>query len=129
MYKKIKSYEDACKAIGIDPEHLPEVSNLPEDLAQYIVDCYRLAVVNQAINGKWRADYGNHDQRKFYPWFSIEEDYVPGSGGGFSFLVSHFDLADTRVGARLAYETREQADYAGKTFADLYEKVYLIPQS
>ncbi len=129
MYTNIKTFEDACNAVGINPEHLPEVGNLPQDLGEYIVNMYKLSVINQAINGQWRADYGNHDQLEWFPWFKIKKNHVSGSAGGFSFFDCSYALTLTSVGARLAYETEEQAEYAGKTFTDLYEKVYLIPNA
>lgn len=127
MYTNIKTFEDACQAIGVNPEHLPEVGNLPKDLDEYIVTSYKLAIINQAINGEWRANYGNHNQKKWFPWFSIKKGHASGSAGGFSFFVCFYVYSHTFVGARLAYETEAQAAYAGKTFTDLYEKVFLIP--
>lgn len=129
MYTNIKTFEDACKAIGVNPEHLPEVGNLPSDLGEYIVNMYKLSIINQAINGEWRANFGDWDQEKWFPWFRIKEGHVSGSAGGFSFVACHDVFTGTDVGARLAYETEEQAEYAGRTFTDLYEKVFLIPNA
>ncbi|MNT87657.1 hypothetical protein D3C72_2281040 [compost metagenome] len=52
MYQNIKSYEDACAVKGIDPVgSLPIVTGVPEDLREFIINTYKLAIVNQAING------------------------------------------------------------------------------
>lgn len=127
-YTQIKSFEDACTATGINPQALPDVSMLPTDVGEYLLSIYKLSVIAKAINGDWVADFGNHDQRKYYPWFYSEEGYKPGSGGGFSCDVHDYALTLTSVGARLSFETWEKAKYAGRTFIDLYEKALLIPQ-
>ncbi|MFA6057256.1 MAG: hypothetical protein WC756_03580 [Taibaiella sp.] len=123
-FKNIKSFEDACKVNNEDPTCLPDVSMLSKEDGEFLINIFKLTKIVKAINGTWVPDYGNHDQRKYFLWFEIEEDYVPGSGGGFSFC----GCADafSTVGARLVFETREQAEYAAEQFLDLYKKVHLI---
>lgn len=125
-YTEIKSFEDACKVHGIDPSILPDVTALQQGMGDYIVNSYKLAVIVAAINDGWVPDYSNYNQRKWYPWFWCENGYKPGSGSGFSFVVSVCYFTDSRVGARLVFESEEKCEYTAKTFLDLYEKVHMI---
>lgn len=38
--KKIKTFEDACKALGLNPAVLPDVSALPEKDRKHVVAHY-----------------------------------------------------------------------------------------
>lgn len=122
----IKSFEDACKARNIDPTVLPDVSLLSKEHGEYLVNMYKLAIIVEAINGDWVADFGDHDQRKYFPWFYVEEGHVPGSASGFSYLGYAYAYARTRVGSRLCFSSSDSARHAGEQFRELYEKVHLI---
>lgn len=127
-FTEIKSFDDACKATGTNPEAMPDVSMLTPDMGEFITATYQLAIIAKAINGNWVPDFGNHNQRKYYPWFYCEEGHKPGSGGGFSYFVRVYVNARTLVEARLSFETWEKAKHAGETFIVLYEKAFLLPQ-
>jgi hypothetical protein len=109
-YRDIKTFEDACLAVGIewiDPE------SLPDDVVAYM----KLRIICQALNGgKW-MDYSDTDETKYYPWFNAS-----GSGVGFSFNVYFNDRSGSTVGSRLVFESREMAKYAGNQFLDIYNQ-------
>ncbi len=125
-YKEIKTIEDAFKARNIDPEKMPDVYMIYNEYGEYLTNMYKLLIVVEAINDGWVADFSNGDQRKYFPYFYIEPGYVAGSGGGFSCGGYDFDCSVSDVGARLSFESWEKAEYAGKQFAELYEKLHLI---
>ena len=122
MKPQIKTFEDACKATGRNPEMLPDVSMLPEADRQYIIDKYKLIVIAEALNNGWKADFTDHNQVKYWPWFYQEEG--SGSASGFSYGYV-FAYSSTYVGARLCFKSRELAEYAGKQFIDLYRSVMI----
>lgn len=113
-YKDIRTFEDACLSIGIDPKQFhSENKNLTEDTYAY----EQLKVISKALNGGEHMDYSDEDEYKYYPWFN-----ALGSSSGFSFIDYVYDYTVSYVGSRLTYKSREIAEYAGKTFLDIYNK-------
>jgi hypothetical protein len=121
MYTEIKTFEDACKAINVEPTIIPDFSLFPESDRQAMIDHAKLVIIAKAINGDWIPDWKNWGQYKYYSWFEMGSP----SGGGFSF--DGFDGWDalSSVGSRLCFETREQAKYVGKQFEDLYKSYFV----
>ena len=121
MYTEIKTFEDACKAINVEPTIIPDFSLFPEADRQAMIDHAKLVIIAKAINGDWVPDWKDWDQYKYYPWFEMGSP----SGGGFSYDgYDHWDTG-SRVGSRLCFETREKAKYAGKQFEDLYKSYFV----
>lgn len=114
----IKTFEEACQALGLDPQAVPVVTGLPEKHQNAIVAHYKLVIVAEALNEGWQPDWINWSEYKYYPWFEIE-------GDGFSYVTYYDWFTNTGVGSRLCYRTSELALYAAKQFEDLY-KAYLI---
>ncbi len=120
-YKSIKSFEDACVKLGIDPTALPELSMIPEDLRKPILNAYRLMIIYKAINNGWIPDWSNISQWKYYPWFRV-------LSSGFGFSGSYFNYAypGTHVGSRLCTDTSDKADYIAEQFKQEYIDYMLI---
>lgn len=102
--KKIKTFEDACKKLGKDPN------------AEY-TSSQKIDIITEAIVGKWKADYSNGNQWKLRPWFIYDKVL-----SAFRFDSSDYVLtvAGAGSGVRRVFETEEQSDYAGKTFIKEY---------
>jgi len=122
---KIKTFEEACAALGISTA-LPEVSMLPEAEQKAIVAHYKLTVIAKALNEGWKPDWSNDDEYKYYPWFDVEEDAAKPSGFGLSYGGYVGTDLYTFIGSRLCFKSRELAKYAGEQFTDLYEEYFLI---
>ena len=122
-YRTIQSFEDACKKVGVDPTALPDVSMIPEDLRESIVNMYKLYIIYKAINNGWEPDWGNSKGLKCWPWFLVRSS---GSGFGFSFTCYEYDYPGTGVGSRLCTDTVEKAKYIGKQFESEYKAIFLI---
>lgn len=120
MHTDIKTFEDACKVRGIDPNNLPDFSMIPEQHRQALTDHYKLVIIAEALNEGWKPDWNNDDEYKYYPWFDMEN--------GFVFLVSDFSDPTSCVGSRLCYRSREIAEYAGKQFEGLYKSYFQLSQ-
>ena len=114
-FRTIKTFEDACAKLGIDPKNLPDLSLLSEDCLESIIAYYKLIVIYKAINDGWTPDWGNARQWKYYPYF-----WVLSSGFGFS--GSHCGGADTDsiCSSRLCTNTSEKAMYIAKQFEKEY---------
>lgn len=119
--KKIKTFEDACKALGLDPSKLPDVSALPEKHMNSIIAYFKLVIIAEALNQGWEPDWSDEDECKYYPWFWMDQ---PGSG--FSYFGSDYSYSSSIVGSRLCFQTRELAEYAGKQFLELYQQYHLL---
>ena len=67
-YKKIKSYESACKALGLKPIS-DEVFNAFQKEDRKTMEAYhKLAVITRAINEGWQPDWSNREERKYEPY-------------------------------------------------------------
>jgi hypothetical protein len=116
---RIKSYEDACADLGLDPvESLPFKN--PKNNRQEAENAFHMldVITESLLEGK-KLDWEDSDQRKWYPVFS---DYS--SDSGFRFM--HSDNVWTRAyaygGARLCVDTQEKADYLGTQFLPIWNK-------
>jgi len=122
-YKTIKTFEDACNKLGIDPSKLPDLSMIPEEFRKPLIATYKLFIVFKAINDGWIADYSNHSQWKYYPWFRVLS-----SGFGFSASYYCYGYAASDIGSRLCTDTSEKALYMAKQFEDLYKDLFLFSE-
>ena len=109
-FKDIKSFEDACKALGIDHKKVMN-PNEQEDIIAY----KKLVIIIRAINQGWKPNWNNSSEKKWWPWFNLSS--------GFGFSSSYYYDASTgaTVGSRLCFESQEKCDYAATQFIDIYK--------
>lgn len=139
----IKTYEDACEALGIEPV---DFANLA--VPYHIKALMKLETISRALWGKnWEPKpQAEWDGRTYFwfPWFCLytkdeaerirrnPEDYdcaalfggiaYIGAHAGFGFLDTGYRPADTDAlsGFRLCQESKEKARYFANTFAELW---------
>jgi hypothetical protein len=123
--EKVKTFEDACAVLGLDPKNLPAVDNLPEKDRRSIIAYYRLTVIIRALNEGWEPDFSNWNEWKYWNWFYIESD---GANAGFACAGTHCAASHSaaHIGSRLCLKTRERATYAREQFRDLYFEYLFI---
>ena len=113
---RIKTFKDVCADQGKNPKDyiLPAGSD-QEEIAAMALKKVRL--IARALNEEWKADFSNHNQNKYYPWFKRSS-----SAGGF--VCDDFDTWSTFtvVGPRLAFRSSELAVYAGQQFPEIYNE-------
>ena len=136
-YKSIKTYEDACEALGEEP-----VGDLGDHVDKHIIALIKLETISRALWGKdWQPKPDPDGSKYFYyPWFALytqsemdsmnEEDRGAllgavansGANAGFGFLDaftrSSYSLA--HAGFRLCQETEEKAKYFGIQFKEIW---------
>lgn len=136
-YKSIKTYEDACEALGEEP-----VGDLGDHVDKHIIALIKLETISRALWGKdWQPKPDPDGSKYFYyPWFVLytqsemdsmsEEDrgallgaYAGnGADAGFGCLHargrSSYSSAD--FGFRLCQETEEKAKYFGVQFKEIW---------
>jgi hypothetical protein len=117
--ENIKTFEDACKVLNLDPEKiLPDVSFVPQQHQAAITAATKLFIIANALNGGWKPDWNNLDQHKWFPWFDMEKGFRLCSVGYYYGLSS--------VGSRLCFRSKEIAKYAANQFLDLYKEFFTL---
>lgn len=138
-YKTIRTYEDACKALG-EP-----IFEDPNNLPNHIIALMKLETISRAL---WGRNFqpkpdGEGSKVYWYPWFALwtkkeVEDMNPeqrgallsadahhgGAVAGFGYLHalnrSSGAGAGAGLGFRLCQETEEKAKYFGQQFIELW---------
>lgn len=136
-YKSIKTYEDACEALGEEP-----VGDLGDHVDKHIIALIKLETISRALWGKdWQPKPDPDGSKYFYyPWFALytqsemdsmsEEDrgallgagaYV-GARAGFGYLLADLrsSSSDAGIGFRLCQKTEEKAKYFGIQFKEIW---------
>jgi hypothetical protein len=123
--EKVKTFEDACAVLGLDPKQLPAVDNLPEKDRRSIIAYYKLTIIIRALNEGWELDFSNWNEWKYWNWFYIESY---GAHAGFAYASANCAASTTYTyfGSRLCFKTRERATYAREQFRDLYFEYLFI---
>lgn len=121
-YTDLKTFEDACQVEKLNPKKvIPDFKLYPAKDRKAMIAHAKLVIIAKAANrlangGKpWKADFGNHDQSKYYPWF-----YMQSGSSGFRFHAYDFWYSSTDVGSRLCFISWEVGKYVGETFLKLY---------
>lgn len=120
---KIKSFEDACKHLRLNPNDLPVVDMLPEKDRKSIIAFYKLTIIIRALNEGWEPDWSNWDEWKYYNWFYVEKGEDQ-SSSGFCYFGMYCASAVTYSGSWLCCGTSDDAEYIGKKFEDLYNDYF-----
>lgn len=143
--ERIKTFEDACEELG---EHHAFVAafRIAEANGAFgsdIIAYLKLRIIVAALNEGWEPEF-NDSEYRWYPWFyfytnkeieDMDEEQkselcrcVGRSGinayanGGLScaYALYAFSHSFSNGGARLAFKTKELAEYAGKQFIEIY---------
>lgn len=119
-YKKIKSYEDACKALNIQPLADEVFNAFPKAERKNVKAYHQLTVITRAINEGWEPDFSNREQRKYEPYM-----YVDNAGLACARTYYAPSNTSTDVGSRLCFSDYERATFAVNTFKELYTAYFL----
>lgn len=141
-YKSIKTYEDACEALGEEPVE----GSLGDHVDKHIIALIKLETISRALWGKdWQPKPDPDGSKYFYyPWFALytqsemdsmsEEDRGAlrgallgalagdGAAAGFGSLgaAGRSSHSDAALGFRLCQETEEKAKYFGIQFKEIW---------
>ena len=147
VMERIKTFEDACNELGIDHNEWMQDKKelgLEADVIAYL----KLRIIAAALNEGWKPQFTT-DEYRYFPWFCLytqseidemnEEDksrvvfrsyYNANAYGGVAYAVTSFDssFAGTSIGSRLAFKTRELAEYAGRQFVEIWADYVFKPE-
>lgn len=147
--ERVKTFEDACKELGIDAEAIQQQW---QDAGITMVDevaYQKLRIITAALNEGWEPEFKDGEYR-YYPYCLLytkeeiekkddewkdEHNLQLWLGGGSSydgaFCGLAFALSDpacsfaaAALSARLAHKTEELAIYSGKQFTELWGNYY-----
>jgi hypothetical protein len=114
---RIKTFEDACNELGIDPEHFVEIVGYmePKDELAY----RKLKVIVKALNEGWEPNWNDSSERKWRPWFYLDAPGFRVDGSGCDSSAS-----GSAGGSRLCFKSEELCNYAAQQFLDIYKDLY-----
>lgn len=145
--ERIKTFEDACREIGIDAEawNRDKISlGLEPDVLAFL----KLRIIVKALNEGWEPRF-TEDECRYYPWFILytgeeynkldEEEksrvvyrsYPSASAlGGVSYALASYgsSYSSAYFGVRLAFKTSELAAYCGRQFLDIWADFVFLPE-
>lgn len=126
-YTDIKSLEDACKVLDLDPAQvLPDFSGYLKQDREAMTAHAKLVIIARAANklankGKeWKPNWKKTSQWKHYPYFEMA------GSSGFRYCGCAYWSADSNVGSRLCFISREVAEHIGNQFEDLYKSYFTL---
>ena len=127
----------------ITEEQNPPMDETASDLIAYL----KLRIITAALNEGWEPQF-TQDEERWYPWFFLYTDeelaeksdewkrdrhlttmqYHRGEWAGLASASSAFAPSNTTAyfGSRLCFKSDTLAEYAGKTFIDLWMDFNLI---
>jgi hypothetical protein len=115
---RIKTFDDACRELGIDPAAMLRIETDDPFIGKQlnaIAAFTKLTIISRALNENWVPDWTDGNQRKWWPWFEWK------SGFGFSHATYDHWHTHTNVGSRLCYKSEELAKYAATQFESIYQ--------
>lgn len=141
--ERIKTFDDACNALGdehplVTQYRLINGAYKNDPMTEDFIAYFKLRIIVAALNEGWEPKFEKCEYR-YYPWFYLytKEEYdelddeqkgrcVLRSGSstvsyyGFVRCNAYNDasFSSANYGSRLAFRTRELADYAGRQFIE-----------
>ncbi len=122
LQENLKTFEDACKVLGIEPSVVPTFELYPDQDRKAMQAHAKLVLIARAANQlandnkPWQPDWNDYDQYKYYPWFDM--------GGSSCFRYGGYDAwtSTLTVSSRLCFKSSVLAEYAGKQFLNQYKQ-------
>jgi len=143
---RIKTFEDAVGELGNEHPLVKVYQSIKygycsEFVGKDLLAYTKLSIICEALNEGWHPQF-SLDEYRWYPYYKLltndeieemseeEKSRVVGRAGNganahgglvysYAYCVSSYSY--TRSGSRLAFKNEELAEYAGKTFIDIYK--------
>ena len=140
IMERVKTFEDACEVLCEDHSYVQEyrgVANINFDFTQDLIAYLKLRIICAALNDGWKPTFSDGECR-YYLWFytytkekyeELDEDEkkayrVVGrsryNSYAYAVRASSYSVSYTGHASRLAFKTRELAEYCGKQFIDIW---------
>lgn len=121
---QVKSWDDVISKLGfcnkgnmlkIDLRNASAMS-----MGKNIIAYIKLEMIALVLNEGWTPS-SDKNKKIWYPYFKVSKD----GGVSFTYAFSGASYASTLYGSRLAFKSKELAEYAGTQFIGIY-KDYLL---
>lgn len=143
VMERVKTFQDAVNELGDEHPLVIEYIWCKQIGGAYSADVMaylKLRIIAAALNEGWEPQF-TKDEYRYYPYFYFytKEEYEQlsdadkkrcvgrssvsaNADGGLVYAYAYVgsSLSDSSVGVRLAFKTRELAEYAGKQFLDIW---------
>lgn len=143
--ERVKTFGDAVAVLGNDNQAVIDYYAVADKTCtEDILAMCKLRVIAETLNEGWQPTFAE-DETRYYSWFYIytKQEYEgldedekkecrvvgrsyrhAGAHGGVAYAyASHASsFSSAGVGSRLAFRTRELAEYCGKQFIDIWGK-------
>lgn len=146
--ERVKTFKDACNELGQDHPFV-KLYNLyvvtvtkgaMRDTDKDVFIYLKLRIITAALNEGWEPQFAE-DEYRYHPWFKLFEQkeidkmsdddksrvvgrasHNSNASGGLACANAYYpsSSSDGYIGSRLAFRTRELAEYAGRQFIELY---------
>ena len=147
VMERVKTFKDACNELGIEHDKWVQDKKdlgLEADVIAYL----KLRIIAAALNEGWKPQFTT-DEYRYFPWFYLytqseidemsEEEksrvvfrsfYFANANGGVAYAVTFIgsSYTDAGIGSRLAFKTRELAEYAGRQFVEIWADYVFKPE-
>lgn len=152
--ERVKTFEDACSVLGDDHPlvgqyRFSDAAYKGHPMSEDSIAYLKLCIITAALNEGWEPQF-TEDEWRYFPWFQFftqkEINEMGASEKACVIIISHasynssayvgltFAHANTvssysggQADARLAFKTRELAEYAGRQFIRLYAD-FIFPE-
>lgn len=121
---RVKTFEDAY-LIATGYSYQSQKDNFERGLRPHELARRKLEMICEVLNDGWAPDLLNKDEYKWYPWFIAKDNGDRSAGLSYSNTYISITATSAAFGARLCFETKEKAGYAGSQFINLYEIMLL----
>lgn len=147
VMERVKTFKDACNELGIEHDKWVQDKKdlgLEADVIAYL----KLRIIAAALNEGWKPQFTT-DEYRYFPWFYLytqseidemsEEEksravyrssHHAYAHGGVAYAVTSHGSSYTSayIGSRLAFQTRELAEYAGRQFVEIWADYVFKPE-
>lgn len=135
--ERVKTFDDALAILGNDNQAVIDYYAVADKTCtKDILAFAKLRVIAEALNEGWITTFRKGEYR-YYPWFYTysksefdnldERCRVVGRGGvyagaycGLVYASAYSASSGSYTGSRLAFKTRELAEYCGMQFLDIW---------
>ena len=147
VMERVKTFKDACNELGIEHDKWVQDKKdlgLEADVIAYL----KLRIIAAALNEGWKPQFTT-DEYRYFPWFYLytqseidemsEEEKsrvvyrsnnlaVANGGVAYAYTFYGSSVTYTYFGSRLAFKTRELAEYAGRQFVEIWADYVFKPE-
>lgn len=145
IMERVRTFEDACRTLGEEHPMVLAYQNTKIHITDYfgtddVIAYLKLRIICAALNEGWEPKFTT-DEYRWFTWFELftqqelddmsEEQrsrvvarsfsYANASGGVACANAGYAaSVASTYYGSRLAFKSKELAEYCGKQFIDIW---------